>query len=441
MTTNPPVQDATSPDARQGLDVAAVLFGVVIVFLAQGILGRVVQRAQQSFLPPGPGTHTLTGSTLMLPALQVAVCTLFLIPWALLGDRYGPRLPYVGGLLVWALGVLAGSWSGSMEFLLTSYAFQAAGVAAVIPATLTVITSAQPRPGGFLTGVVVAFPALLHLPGSLIADLLTRSTDWRTTLILVSGAAIPPLLLGWLAIPSGPATAGSDDDPPPERPAGRGRAAIQTLLLGAALAGVRIHLELSFAAHHGALRLSDSTEYARAHSGMVDFPFAAGLAVGFIAGAVFPGGHRKTVLGWVIAAPGPVMASVPLLPSGSAVLTGSVLASVGLGIGLSGQLIALLRLADGNRTFRASALFQVAQNLGYGVGIGLPVALILTLGEVVSPEARGHLFLGYSLALLVAGLVVAVRKPRERAAAQRDGEEWKSHPTQLSQPRNPRQPE
>ena len=143
----------------------------------------------------------------------------------------------------------------------------------------------------------------------------------------------------------------------------------------------------------------------------------------------------------MIAAPGPVMASVPLLPSGIAVLTGSVLASVGLGIGLSGQLVALLRLADGNRTFRASALFQVAQNLGYGVGIGLPMALILTLGEVVSPEARGHLFLGYSLALLVAGLVVAVRKPRERAAAQRDGEEWKSHPTQLSQPRNPRQPE
>ena len=288
------------------------------MFLAQGVLGRVVQRAQQGLLPPGPGTHTLAGSALMLPTLQVAVCTLFLIPWTLLGDRYGPRLPYTGGLLVWTLGVLAGSWAGSTEFLLASYALQAAGVAAVIPAALTVITSAQPRPGGFLTGVVVAFPALLQLPGSLIADLLTRSTDWRAALLLVSGAAVPPLLLGWFAIPSGPATTGPDDDPPPERPAGRGRAVIQALLLGAALAGVRIHLELSFAAHHGAILLGDSTGYARAHSGLVDFPFAAGLAVGFIAGAALPGGHRKTVLAWVIAAPGPVMASVPLLPSGIA---------------------------------------------------------------------------------------------------------------------------
>ena len=409
MTTNPPLRDSTSPDARQGLDVAAVLFGVVIVFLAQGVLGRVVQRAQQGLLPPGPGTHTLAGSALMLPTLQVAVCTLFLIPWTLLGDRYGPRLPYTGGLLVWALGV----------FLLASYALQAAGVAAVIPAALTVITSAQPRPGGFLTGVVVAFPALLQLPGSLIADLLTRSTDWRAALLLVSGAAVPPLLLGWFAIPSGPATTGPDDDPPPERPAGRGRAVIQALLLGAALAGVRIHLELSFAAHHGAILLGDSTGYARAHSGLVDFPFAAGLAVGFIAGAALPGGHRKTVLAWVIAAPGPVMASVPLLPSGIAILAGAVLGPAGLGLGLSGQLVALLRLAAENRTFRASALFQAAQNLGYGVGIGLPLALVLVLGDTVAPEARVHLFLGCFLVLLAAGLFLALRKPGERVAAQR----------------------
>lgn len=418
MTTNPPLRDTTSPDARQGLDVAAVLFGVVIVFLAQGVLGRVVQRAQQGLLPPGPGTHTLAGSALMLPTLQVAVCTLFLIPWTLLGDRYGPRLPYTGGLLVWTLGVLAGSWAGSTEFLLASYALQAAGVAAVIPAALTVITSAQPRPGGFLTGVVVAFPALLQLPGSLIADLLTRSTDWRAALLLVSGAAVPPLLLGWFAIPSGPATTGPDD-PPPERPAGRGRAVIQALLLGAALAGVRIHLELSFAAHHGAILLGDSTGYARAHSGLVDFPFAAGLAVGFIAGAALPGGHRKTVLAWVIAAPGPVMASVPLLPSGIAILAGAVLGPAGLGLGLSGQLVALLRLAAENRTFRASALFQAAQNLGYGVGIGLPLALVLVLGDTVAPEARVHLFLGCFLVLLAAGLFLALRKPGERVAAQR----------------------
>ena len=80
MTTNPSLRNATFPDARHGLDVTAVLFGIVIVFLAQGILGRVVQRAQQSLLPPGPGTHTLIGSTLTLPALQVAACTLFLFP-------------------------------------------------------------------------------------------------------------------------------------------------------------------------------------------------------------------------------------------------------------------------------------------------------------------------------------------------------------------------
>ncbi len=428
MTTNPSLRNATFPDARHGLDVTAVLFGIVIVFLAQGILGRVVQRAQQSLLPPGPGTHTLIGSTLTLPALQVAVCTLFLFPWTLLCDRCGPRLPYTGGLLVWALGVFTGSWSGSVEFLLGSYALQAAGVAAMIPATLTVITSTQPRPGGFLTGTVLAFPVLLQLPGSLIADLLTRSMDWRTTLIAISGAAIPPLLLGWFAIPSGPATTGPTLDPPPDPPAGKGQAVVQTLLLGAALTGVRIHLELSFAARHGSLLLGDSAGYARAHSGLVDFPFAAGLAVGFITGAVLPGGHRKAVLAWVIAAPGPVMAAIPLLPSDISFLTGAVLGAVGLGLGLSTQLVSLLRLATTNRTFRASALFQGVQNLGYGVGIAVPLVVVLVLGDTVAPDTRAHLLLGCSLILLAAGFFLALRNPKQRVAPQRGKHSRTSHP-------------
>ena len=437
MSTNPPARETTSPGARQGMCVPAVLFGVVVVFLAQGILERVVRRAQQGFAPPGSNVQTLAASTLMLPALQVAVCTLFLFPWALLGDRYGPRLPYAGGLFVWALGVFAGSWSGSAEFLLASYALQAAGVAAVLPAALAAVTNAQSYRGGFLTGLVIAFPALLHLPGSLIADLMARSMDWRAALLLISVAAVPPLILGWLAIPSGPVEAGPDDGPAPESRPGRGRAVVQTLLLGAVLFGFRIHLELAFSAHYGQFALSGAAGYFRAHSGLVNFPFIAGLAAGFVVGAVIAGGRANTWLAWLIAATGVGIASVPLLPFDIAVLTGAVLASAGLGIGLSGQLVALLRLAAGNRISRAAALFQVAQNLGYGVGIGVPMALILALGDTIAPDARVHLFLGCSVILLVTGLVLALRKPKNRVAAQRDSEEQTKRRIQSPGPGKP----
>ena len=252
--------------------------------------------------------------------------------------------------------------------------------------------------------------------------------DWRTTLIAISGAAIPPLLLGWFAVPSGPATTGPTLDPPPDPPAGKGQAVVQTLLLGAALAGVRIHLELSFAARHGSLLLGDSAEYGRAHSGLIDFPFAAGLAVGFITGAVLPGGHRKAILAWMIAAPGPVMAAIPLLPSDIAILAGAVLGAAGLGLGLSGQLVSLLRLATTNRTFRASALFQGVQNLGYGVGIAVPLVVVLVLGDTVAPDTRAHLLLGCSLILLAAGFFLALRNPKQRVAPQRGKHSRTSHP-------------
>ena len=405
MTTTPPARETTSPHERQNLCVMAVLFGTGVVFLAQGFLWRVVWRAQQSLLPPGADSRVLAMSTLTLPAVQTVVCTLFLIPWALLGDRFGPRLSCTGGMLLWGLGALAGSWSGSTGLLLVTYALQAAGAAAVIPAALATISAVQQQRGGLLAGLIIALPALLYLPGSLIADLLAQSLDWRTSLVLVAVVAIPPLLLGWFTLPPVPVEPGPDEVT--ARRPGKRRAVVQTLLLGAVLAGIRIHLELAFASHHGSLATNDAAGYARAHSGLIDFPFVAGLAVGLVVGTVARRRRDDTWVAWSVAGIGVAVTSIPLLPFDIATPAGAVLASLGLGFGLAGRLVTLLHLAAENRVSRAGALFLAFQNLGYGVGVGLPMALALTVGVTI-PEARIHLFWGCSLILLATGLVLAI---------------------------------
>ena len=75
--------------------------------------------------------------------------------------------------------------------------------------------------------------------------------------------------------------------------------------------------------------------------------------------------------------------------------------------------------------------------LGYGVGIGVPMALILALGDAIAPDARVHLFLGCSVILLVTGLVLALRKPKNRMAAQRDSEEQTKRRIQSPRPGKP----
>ena len=72
-----------------------------------------------------------------------------------------------------------------------------------------------------------------------------------------------------------------------------------------------------------------------------------------------------------------------------------------------------------HRISRAAALFQVAQNLGYGVGIGVPLVVVLALGNTVAPDTRAHLLLGCSLILLAVGFFLALRKPKQRVAPQR----------------------
>lgn len=419
MTTlNLPSQETSSSERQQYVRIMAVLFTVAVVFLAQGFLWRVVWRAQQNLLPPGSNVRTWAMSTLTLPALQTVTCALFLIPWALLGDRFGARLSCSGGMLLWALGALAGSWSDSMGFLLLTYALQAAGVAAVIPAALAVIATVQPQRGGLLTGLIIAFPALLYLPGSLIADQLSQSLSWRTSLLLVAVAAVPLLLLSWFTFPSAPTATQTGKTPTPDHRPEKRRAVVQTLLLSAALAGLRIHVELAFASHYSGLVVSDTAEYSRANSGLISFPFIAGLATGFVVGAIVAGRRESTRLAWAVTAAGAVIALIPPLPFDIASPTSAVLISAGLGFGLSGQLVALLQVAPGNRISRTGALFLTIQNLGYAAAVGLPVLLLtLALGGA-APEDRLHLFLGFSLLLLAAGLVLAIRSGK-RPAGQR----------------------
>ena len=202
-------------------------------------------------------------------------------------------------------------------------------------------------------------------------------------------------------LPHSPAEVAITRPARPHRSSGKLPALAQTLLFGAVLYGIWFYLS-SFTLNSG----GHISELARLRMELIDIPFMLGLAAGFIVGGAVSGKRDLTWLAWLITLAGAVISlTQPSFPS-APIAFGLALVTAGVGFGLPGQLIALLRPAPRNRPGLFSGLFQATQILGNNVGTGLPLLLVSLMHA--DPEITFKMFPACSLTLLVAGLVLAV---------------------------------
>ncbi|HEV2088652.1 MAG TPA: MFS transporter, partial [Cryptosporangiaceae bacterium] len=131
-----------------------------------------------------------------------------------LSDRYGPTKPLVGGLLVFAGGLVVSGAAFGMVLFVAGRAVQGLGAGLVIVALYVVIgeayaEDARPRVFGFVSAAWV-LPALI---GPVVAGWLAEHLSWRWVFL-----GIPPLVgLGLLLIVPGLRRL------PPKPPVGRQR--------------------------------------------------------------------------------------------------------------------------------------------------------------------------------------------------------------------------
>lgn len=395
MTIRPGIQQTTSPNNQQRLHIASVLFGIAVVHLAQGFFQKAGWMAFQSSGVLSSDHGVLLSSAFTI--LKATVSVVCLILWGVLSDRFGPRSIWISGILLWALGTYAMGWSDSPGFLFVTTAVQTAGIVALLPAAFSAVTKAHPEAHGPLIGLLCAFHGSLPM----IASLYPPEQDWKATLQLAPIVAVLPVLLGWFVLPHSPAEVAITRPARPHRSSGKLPALAQTLLFGAVLYGIWFYLS-SFTLNSG----GHISELARLRMELIDIPFMLGLAAGFIVGGAVSGKRDLTWFAWLITLTGAVISlTQPSFPS-APIAFGLALVTAGVGFGLPGQLIALLRPAPRNRPGLFSGLFQATQILGNNVGTGLPLLLVSLMHA--DPEITFKMFPACSLTLLVAGLVLAV---------------------------------
>ncbi|MFC9325011.1 MFS transporter [Kitasatospora sp. NPDC057015] len=103
-----------------------------------------------------------------------------LLAGAALGDRFGRRRVFLGGVALFTLGSAACGLSGTAEQLIAARALQGAGAAAILPVSLTLAVAAVPAARRALAvGVWGGVNGLGVAVGPLAGGLVTEGLDWH----------------------------------------------------------------------------------------------------------------------------------------------------------------------------------------------------------------------------------------------------------------------
>jgi EmrB/QacA subfamily drug resistance transporter len=155
-----------------------------------------------------------------LPALQWTVNTYGLayaagiITAAALGDRYGRRRVFTCGLAVFTLASACCALAPSIGALLAARTVQGIGAAAVMPLSLTILTSAfPPQRRGAIIGIWGGLAGLAVAGGPLIGGAVTQGLDWHWIFWLNVPIGVAALALSRARLPESRGSDASLDVP------------------------------------------------------------------------------------------------------------------------------------------------------------------------------------------------------------------------------------
>lgn len=99
---------------------------------------------------------------------------------AAVGDRFGRRRTYAGGLILFGLASAAAAMAGSVQALVVARVVQGVGAAVVLPLTLTLISDAFPREKrGAAIGIWGAVTGLGVAAGPVLGGAIVEGLSWQ----------------------------------------------------------------------------------------------------------------------------------------------------------------------------------------------------------------------------------------------------------------------
>jgi EmrB/QacA subfamily drug resistance transporter len=119
-----------------------------------------------------------------------------------LGDRFGRRLVFTGGLALFTLASAVCALAPSTTELIAARTVQGLGAAVVLPLSLTILTTAfPPEKRGMIVGVYGGLAGLAVALGPIVGGAITEGIDWHWIFWLNVPIGVAAILLGARLLP------------------------------------------------------------------------------------------------------------------------------------------------------------------------------------------------------------------------------------------------
>jgi MFS transporter, DHA2 family, methylenomycin A resistance protein len=157
------------------LTLGACCFGLFMVMLDNTIVNVALPSIQREL------GASVTSLQLVVDAYILVFASLLLTAGAL-GDRFGRKLVFLAGLVVFTVASALCGLSTNEQTLIAARALQAIGGSALLPSTLALITSTFPdrREQAQAIGLWSGVSAMALVAGPLLGGLLTDTLGWRS---------------------------------------------------------------------------------------------------------------------------------------------------------------------------------------------------------------------------------------------------------------------
>jgi EmrB/QacA subfamily drug resistance transporter len=125
-----------------------------------------------------------------------------IITAAALGDRFGRRLIFSSGLVLFTAASAACALAPNMAELIAARTVQGLGAAAVLPLSLTILTTAfPPEKRGMIVGVYGGLAGLAVALGPIVGGAITEGIDWHWIFWINVPIGLAAVLLGRRLLP------------------------------------------------------------------------------------------------------------------------------------------------------------------------------------------------------------------------------------------------